>query len=748
MHIEKIRVKNFRSLKDLEVELESYLSIIVGKNNSGKTSLLLVMERFFNGSSSVRFEFDDFNIDFQKYLVVILDDELMPSEPFPTCGISMRLFIKYDENDNLANVGNKVIMDLDPANRWIVMDFLYHLPYENLASLKRDYKAYRDKKIREGKTPKETLEYLRDEFRHHFKLGRRSVRFDHVSSKVIEADFVDLIKENVRIDDIISFKRINARRSVSNRDTERGLSFMSSKIYEAMSPNTEDEDIVEAFTDALTKADCQLNEVYDSLFKEVTEDVRRFGGIREGDTQLKIVSSLKQSDMLIENTTVKYGQGAELHVLPEGYNGLGYLNLISIIFEIKILLNEYKRGAHPKPADINLLFIEEPEAHTHPQMQAIFIKNIKCLVGKWVQNSLGVLRPLQTVISTHSSHIVAESDFDDIKYFRKIDGYTKSRNLRDLKTLYEETGFPGHYKFLKQYLTLSRSQLFFADKAILVEGDTERILLPAMMRKKDLKDDAEAWKASEQAPLALLSQNISVIEVGAHSHIYEIFLDFIGIKTLIITDIDSAIEIDVLDKDGNVVLTQKGTPKKSKPAHAVEGSTHTSNYALQFYHGVGADIAYFIALTTSQKTVIKDPETGKWGPHGEGRVMCVYQVNEPNQTGYNYHARSFEDAFFHINREFIADASTPIDGIKKIGFPSLTPKYLREYLNNNCSSYDMAELGITKKPSFAIEVLLNSTTKRVSIARSDGREKNFDFEFNNWKTPRYLEEGLEWIKQG
>ncbi|MBK6839988.1 MAG: AAA family ATPase [Bacteroidetes bacterium] len=50
------------------------------------------------------------------------------------------------------------------------------------------------------------------------------------------------------------------------------------------------------------------------------------------------------------------------------------MNLISMIFEIEILVQDFKRDKDKKPADINLLSIEEPEAHTHPQMQYVFIK--------------------------------------------------------------------------------------------------------------------------------------------------------------------------------------------------------------------------------------------------------------------------------------------------------------------------------------------------------------------------------------
>lgn len=735
MQISKIQIRNFRSLYNLDVDLEEYLSIIVGKNNSGKTSLLLALERFLSGGTNVRFELDDFNIELQKHLAELIEDKVQPAEPFPVCGISLRLVIEYGPDDDLANVGNKVIMDLDPENRVIVMDFHYHLAQENLAAMKRDFRAHTDKK---GEKAKSALDYLREEHRRYFRLARRSVQFDHLAGTVLEESYVDLIKENIRIDDIISFKRINARRSVSNRDSDRGLSTMSAKIYKAMSEDAGEDEVFETFKDALTETDGKLDGIYAALFEEVIEDVRQFGGIKEGDTQIKIKSTLQQKEMLEENTTVMYGHGLELPVLPESHNGLGYLNLISIIFEIKILLNEFKRGTAPRPADINLLFIEEPEAHTHPQMQAIFIKNIKKLVGRSIRNADGIDRPLQTILSTHSSHIVAESDFDDIKYFQKSGGHTRSRSLKHLQKLYQESGYPGHYKFLKQYLTLNRSQLFFADKAILVEGDTERILLPAMMRKMDQIDARNAWAEGNAPPLALLSQNISVIEVGAHSHIYEIFLDFIGVKTLIITDIDSAKEEDVVSADGKM--------KKVRGAHEIDGATHTTNFALQFYHGKGPEIAHYIGLELTQKMVLKDMTTGKWAAHADGKVMCVFQVPEADEVGNAYHARSFEDAFFHINRPFIQSAMTEDGVTQKAGFPSLVKIHLSKYLNDHGSSFAMAENGISKKPSFAIEILLNSETKVEKLANPDGAEKDFGFEFSNWKTPRYIEEGLTWIK--
>lgn len=735
----KLQVENFRSLKNLEVDLEDYLSIVVGKNNSGKTSLLIALERFLN-SSNTSFDLDDFNLDFRRYVLALAENKIQPAAPYPFCGIRLRVFIEYSDDDDLSNVGNKVIMDLDPNNRWIVLDFLYHLSSEFLEILRRDFKAHQDKKKDKAQ---DVLKFLRENHREYFKVARRSVQFDHTTGKVQEDTFVDLIKESIRIDDIISFKRIAARRSVSNKETDKTLSSMASKIYSAMSSDAGDEDVVDAFKEALTETDVQLDTIYDKLFKEVIDDVRRFGGVKEGDTQLQIRSTLQHRDLLEDNTTVMYGQGAELHVLPESYNGLGYLNLISMIFDIKIILNEFRRGIKPKPADINLLFIEEPEAHTHPQMQAIFIKNIKNLVGRFISNANGIKRPVQTILSTHSAHIVAESNFDDIKYFKKSGGTTVARGLRDMHAMYKASGRDGHYTFLRQYLTLHRSQLFFADKAILVEGDTERILLPAMMRKIDQIDDARSYDSGETAPLPLMSQNISVIEVGAHSQIFEIFLDFIGVKTLIITDLDSGVESQRM-KDGNPVTNKSGQPVFDIVAHPVEGGTHTTNAALRFFFGVGSALVYFLKLATEQKTVKKKPDS-LWAPDPAGEVMCAYQVTETNAEGETYCARSFEDAFFHVNRAFMTSTCAVADDDESPKFPSLKQSALTEFIGGGKSD-EMANNGISKKPSFAIEILLNSETTKVTKTNKSGQTREFLLEFSNWNIPKYIHEGLKWIK--
>lgn len=74
----------------------------------------------------------------------------------------------------------------------------------------------------------------------------------------------------------------------------------------------------------------------------------------------------------------------------------------------------------------------------------------------------------------------------------------------------------------------------------MIEGDTERMLIPTMMKKIDIEEAAvHKAKSTEDDYLPLLSQNISIVEVGAYSQIFDKFIEFLGIKTLIITDLDA-----------------------------------------------------------------------------------------------------------------------------------------------------------------------------------------------------------------
>ncbi len=692
MKIIKIEVENFRLLKGFSMDLKEDLSLVIGKNNTGKTSILSVLDKFLNEKS--KFSYDDLNIDFKNELEGLIKSSDVPDE-FPPKGVKLKIYIEYNEADDLSNV-SRVLMDLDPDNNKIVLGFEHTLSYTDFLKLKSDYVAFaanEKAKVDEKKKnkPRELKEFLKQELDNYFHTHKMSFEYDMATNTVNDANFIDLESEGISIKDIIGFKYISARRDVTNKEKENTLSKQTSSLYKKKEDNSDKNQATENFKDQLSETDSTLSDIYKDLFSDVIKKVQDFGGVKLNDTDIAIISTLQHRELLEGNTTVVYTH--DDHKLPEHYNGLGYMNLISMIFEIEILVQDFKRDKDKKPADINLLIIEEPEAHTHPQMQYVFIKNIKKLLAEGIKRDDGINRPLQYIITTHSSHIVADSDFDDIKYLKAENkNNVVAKNLSDLRKQYDAD--PNQYQFLKQYLTISRAEIFFADKAVLIEGDTERILIPTFMRKVDL-EEAVRLKAEgkEDTFLPLLSQNISIIEVGAYSQIFEKFIEFLGIKSLILTDIDA---IKVVDQD------DKG--KDVWGACPVNEGTKTSNSAINhFLKEVTWD--NLKALPVANRTILV----------GSSTICICYQQEEDT-----YHARSFEDAFIHLNRAFVNGKKDEFQGLQK-------RKLFDDGANN---AYVLAGSCVKKKTHFALDILYHS-----------------DKDFSNWNIPAYIKNGLLWLKQ-
>lgn len=689
MKLKKIKVNNFRLLKEFTIDLENKLSLIIGKNNTGKTSLLSIIEKFLTEKSS--FSINDFNLDEQKKLKDLEKEKTIEIPENFQFHIKLLFEIEYEAMDSLKNLSS-LILNLESDNI-VVIGFEYFLNPMQFKYLIADFELYKKENSTKNiitflSLPKSAkyfkIEAKAHEYLNENKLGKSQIIAD---KKVISK--------------IVNIQSIKAKREVNNSDsnkTDKTLSKLSSDYYESLENTHEEEDVIKELNKKLEHTDEELDKVYPTVFKEVIDKVQLFGGMNKDESLIKVVSTLQGKNILKENTSVVYEYAKSF--LPEDYNGLGYLNLFSIIFDLEIKFREFRKEREfiedQIPADINILFIEEPEAHTHPQMQHVFIKKITEILEneqngldiEGNRNSKKTKFNLQSIITTHSSHIVAESNFDAIKYFSKKDNKVDSKNLKDLQTDYDEDS--SQYQFLKQYLTLNRAELFFADKAILIEGDTERILLPAMMNKLDIENSFD---------LPLLSQNISIIEVGAYAHIFEKFIDFIDVKYLLITDIDTFKLVPKKKKK----TTDEDKMKKEPCSPIDKDVAGISNASLN--HFVKKDFKEVI--DSIENIIIK-----------EGNLCVSFQHKEED-----YHARSFEDSFIHINRDFIKKNKDKCKGLKnKKDFD------LKE--DNKKTAYELAEKYIKKKTHFALDIVYNSDKK-----------------YSNWNIPSYIKEGLLWLQK-
>lgn len=234
-------------------------------------------------------------------------------------------------------------------------------------------------------------------------------------------------------------------------------------------------------------------------------------------------------------------------------------------------------------------------------------------------------------------------------------------------------------------------------------------------------------KIDEETPsrteLPMLSQNISLIASGSYSQIFDKFLEFVGIKTLIITDLDSGKENQIVDKNGN--------SRTVTVAHPVDGGTLTTNDALRHYYKTplskysgGNQLDFFTNLSKENKILRNN--AGCWESDPNGTLMIVFQTKEKD----DYYPRSFEDAFIQINRDFMIAHQDTCESLKnrdKFDEKDASGKYMYD-------AYDLATTCVKNKSSFALDILLNS-------------EANETCTFSNWKIPPYIEEGLLWLRK-
>lgn len=711
MVIRQIQVTNFRLLKDLKIDLQPNLSLVVGKNNVGKTSLLIVLDKFLNSGKewAKKIQYNDFNLDFQNEVEKMLEESLLDEKSFETKSISLRLIIEFFDSDSLDNIGNKILTNLEDGNNFFALGFDYQLDFDGYTRLMKDYqdtkvKFEENQKEKETKRLFDKREYMETNHHRFFKTIRKSVHVEKENMTLDESRYIKLDGlQGFRLDDVINYEYISARRSVDNKDVDHTLSGQTSELYKAQEDSEDNVEAREKFLASLKDTDKTLTDIYGNIFNGIINKISLFGGMHQQETIIKVISTLQHRELLNGNTTVVYEH--DNRKLPENFNGLGYMNLISMIFEISLIVERMKRPQRRRPADINLLFIEEPEAHTHPQMQYVFIKNIKKILEDGITRNDGVKASLQSVISTHSSHIVSDCDFDDIKYLKRLEGKNavESKNLQDLKNLYISKDKDGNekedenaaYRFLKQYLTLMNSELFFAEKAIFVEGDTERILLPLMMQKVDTSNEPN-YKNGE---LGLLSQNISILPIGAHSHIFEKFFHFIGLtKLLVLTDID--------------ICSPIGHHEKCPYEEGKEFVT--SNKALKHYFDDNS-ITNYINRTSEQKLLKWDDVAKKMSPNIGGNMMVCYQTKEGT-----YQPRSFEDDFFQLNADFVVGSHIDETALKDGAFNTF---------KIDKDPYKLAENGVVSKAALAISLML-----------AENEEKK-------WEVPTYIKEGLLWLRK-
>ena len=606
MQIVRARIENFRLLRDVEVGFEQRTTLIVGRNNSGKTSIAELFRRLLSGGS-LAFRLEDFSLGCHESFWQALQTYRADPQAADVLGqlpsIRLVLDIGYDTDaPDLGPLGNCII-DLNDDCHEARLEFRFgpkatapeaffadHLiPLEDAADDRSRF--FRNLSQRLPSAYAGTLEAVDPN--------------DATNRKLLETKLLTTL---------IGGGFINAQRGLDD-DTIRERDVLG-KVVEVLFQSALTDDInperrttAEQLKDVVEAIQGDVHNSFNSGLTSLLPTFDLFGYPGLSDPGLVTETSFDVNKLLKDHTRVRY-RGVNGITLPETYNGLGTRNLVYMLLQLLRFFREYQ--ATPTSAGVHLIFIEEPEAHLHPQMQEVFIRQLERVAAAFVaQLNADRPWPVQFVVTTHSPHMANEARFESLRYFLSIpDGERMRRSVvKDLRQ-----GMAGAElavrEFLHQYLTLSRCDLFFADKAILIEGTSERLLLPSMIRKTD-----EAAAGQPQ----LSSQYLTVMEVGgAYAHRFYDLLNFLELRTLIITDIDSVAP----------------TASNKRVAVPVAQGTFTSNACIKEWFSPDVSPAQLLAKTADEKI-------------SAGRRLA-YQI--PEEDG-GPSARSFEDAFILANPE-------------------------------------------------------------------------------------------------
>ncbi|MEN9302974.1 MAG: hypothetical protein RL264_1403 [Bacteroidota bacterium] len=673
MKIKNIAINNFRLLEEVKLNIEDDLTLIVGKNNTGKTSLFEVINMFFSEKNNFSFHdfsqttYSKFEDSFKIYEASVketdeekkeaLEMALISSMPY----IQLQIQIEYDKaKDSLINL-SEFISDLDNS--------------KNIATIKLQYQSkdslrlFGSFEVRKEKSQK-LIEWLNENITSYYDIkcyGGDNVIEENFKRKLFTVLYFETIQASRKLDDTKS-------------DKNKTLAVGFSDYYrETNKDNNED---VENLEKQLKLTSSDLEKKYEKILNELLEKLKLFGV----EPHLTIPEIVLQAGFDPENilkNNIKYFYKQDGVQLPENFNGLGYSNLIYLVLKVVSFIVKFKKAAPLNKSETLTILIEEPEAHLHPQMQQVFISQIKRTLKETKEKeNLSV----QVIISTHSSHIVTEAGidvdrrFERIRYFSKAYDNTEKRYKVEVKDFNEfrKESDKETFRFLKQYMTLHRCDIFFADKIILVEGTTERILLPLMINK---------------AAKSLNNEYVSIIEVGgAYTLKFKELLKFINAKCLVITDIDSV------------------NPSDSRKACQTDtAEAETSNSTLLNWLPKKKLISELISCTDNDK-------------FDTYLIRVAYQCKEDSST---YVARSLEEAIINRNKDFFASKYKIEEDEKLVqdSFYLLKGKDIAKSL-----PYNLAPAS-GEKTDFTFDLMtFNETETKLE-----------------WKVPKYIEEGLVWL---
>lgn len=629
MFLSKIRIENFRILKDVEITLDRNLTLFVGKNNTGKTSIMDAMMLLLD-SKKKTLDFDDYPLLARQSLYSAIDDYWRNHDitVFLQAIPIVRITLTLDYSDGEIGNADSFVIDLDEEINYAIVRISFDVSSGINELLDRCKEQY-DKSL----PPEPSADDMRNCMIRVVRdyIGRM---FDMTVVAVNPSNERDVLeKQKGDLLNLFNLKVIRAERNMdeSDSDNRNPIGQLMKRLFDMELADVEEglKPSIEELHKIVDNAKITLQDQINSHMDAIVANMLSFGYPSGEEMQLRANTDLALERRIVEDTQLAYVTRTATESLPESHNGLGYKNLIKITME----LHEYARRLKDDRAKLPLLIIEEPEAHMHPQMQTSFVKFLEEFLSREVGENL-----VQTIMTTHSAHVANTVPFKKVRYILRHSSEARCKSIADFPVsvmLPEDAEMTEEEKqriitkeknkrldFLQKYMKLSYCDLYFCDKAILAEGASERLLLPNMMEKCKNAGDFSG------VSIPLTNQYYSIVEVGgAYAHNFYDFVDYLEIPTLILTD------IDFVNSDR----------RKCQINDAVQSSNAAINAWCQSQFPITGAVPISKVLELAQDATKRT----------EGLKHLEYQMEE-----HGFHPRSFEEAIINCNRVLFGKSET------------------------------------------------------------------------------------------